>query len=306
MGYSRIFYYSPTDVSFKVYNFESQSVEREIKCHFKIEKDFEFFMFLEYNEAKKKIYFVHMKDFSQCVIEECSESNPQEINIIAEFELRNPNCIYYDKQILYFGTQAEESSPLRMHFLKDGVYFSLDFSYTENIQILDAGFYISDVMYILYNHNEKPESGVFLISKKLDPKVSASVVDFKEETVQKIVLCGEDSPDILDGRIIVDKLLSSVTVTGMDCIRRYHLGQKNGKYSAKFLTSKTIEQSIDYVPLNRDSLTSWEYEEDKKEATIRFYRATDTRCLYHWLFQQNGLANEFNIADLNDLCELLI
>jgi hypothetical protein len=263
-------------------------------------------MFLEYNEEKKKIYFVRMKEFGKCIIEECSEKSPQDITLIAEFELNNPNCIYYDRQILYFGTETQETSPMRMHFLKNGQYFNLDFSYSENIQILDAGFYITDVIYILYNHNEKPESGIFLISKKLDPNITSSVLDQKEEICQKIVLCGEDSPEILDGRIIVDKLLSSVTVTGMDCIRRYHVGQSNGKYSSKFLTSKPIEASIDYVPLNRESLTSWNYEEEKKETTVGFYRATDTRCLYHWLFQESKLNEEFNIADLNDLCELLI
>jgi hypothetical protein len=301
-----LFYYSPTANAFRIFNFETQKVEKEIKNHFKIEKEFEFFMFLEYKEDTKMIYLVHMKEFQKCVIEECSETDPSQVKTIAEFELSNPNCIYYDKRILYFGTQAMETSPMRMHFLKDGVYFNLDFSYHENIQILDAGFYHTDVIYILYNHNDKPESGIYLISKKLEPSQATILVDSKEEIVQKVILCGEDSPDILDGRIIVDKLLSSVTVTGMDCIRRYHLSQNGGKYASTFLHSKEIEQSIDYVPLNRESLASWEFDEEKNEVSIGFYRATDTRCLYHWIFQESGLTKEFNITDLNELCELLI
>ena len=247
-----------------------------------------------------------MKEFQKCLIQEASENDPMEVKTIAELELANPNCIYYDKRILYFGSQAQETSPLVMHFLRDGIYFCLEFCYSENIQILEGGFYQNDVIYILYNHNEKAETGIFLITKALDPSVPKTSVDSREEIVQKIVLCGEDNPDILDGRIIVDKLLSSVTVTSMDCIRRFHLGQKDGTYNSKILTSKPIENSIDYVPLNRESLASWEYNDDTKEATIGFYRATDTRCLYHWLFMESGLSKEFNIADLNELSELLI
>ena len=277
-----------------------------MKNHFKIEKDYEFFMFLEYKEEKKTFYLVHMKEFSKCLIQECNEKNPSEVRTIAEFDLSNPNCIYYDKRILYFGTQTNETSPMRMHFLKDGVYFNMDFAYNENIQILDAGFYQTDVIYIVYNHNEIPESGIFLVSKTLDPSVESIVIDSKDEAVEKVIFCDESSPDILDGRIIVDKLLNSFTVSGMDCIRRYHLSKVQEKFTSKLLIQKEIQQSIDYVPLNRESLTSFDFEEESLNVTIVFYRATDTRCLYHWLFEKSGLSNELNITDLNDLCELLI
>lgn len=306
LSYSKIVYYSRTNNTFKFYNFETKSVEKEVKNHFKIEKDFEFFMFLEYKEETQRFYLVHMKEFSKCSIETCSEKNTADVLTIAEFELSNPNCIYYDRRILYFGTQTSEQSPIRMHFLKDGLYFSLDFSHNENIQILDAGFYQSDIIYILYNHNEIPESGTFFISKELDPKIENIVVDCKDECVQKVVFCDENSPDILDGRIIVDKLLNSITVTGMDSIRRYHISKVNEKFVAKLLSQKDIQQSIDYVPLNRESLTSFDFEEEQLQVTIMFYRATDTRCLYYWLFEKSGLSNELNITDLNDLCELLI
>lgn len=195
---------------------------------------------------------------------------------------------------------------MKMHFLEDGKYFSVDFHYNENITVLDAGFYHSNVMYVLYNHNEKPESGVYMISKTLNPSTPSSVIDCREDFVQKVILCPEDNPDILDGRIIVDKLLNSLTVTGMDCIRRYHIENVNGKYKANFLIQKTLENSIDHVPLNRESLVSWEFDEETNEAKIGFYRATDTKCLYHWIFEKSGLTNDFNITDLNELSELLI
>lgn len=247
-----------------------------------------------------------MKEFTKCAIESCSIDDSANVTTITEFELSNPNCIYYDKKMLYFGTQTQETSPFVMHFLKNGTYFRVDFAYAENIQFLDAGFYQTNVMYLLYNHNEKAEGGLFLITKNFDEKVPLLSIDAKDESVQKLILSKEEDPEILDGRIIVDKLLNSITITGMDSIRRYHVRLENEKYIPEFLTKKNVEDPIDYIPLNRESLTSWAFDEETTEARIGFYKATDTRCLYHWLFQQSKLGDHFNIGDLEDLCNLLV
>ena len=61
-------------------------------------------MFVKYEEEQKKIYFIHMTEFLKCSVQSCSETEPLKVHDIAAFELSNPNCIYYDKHTLFFGT----------------------------------------------------------------------------------------------------------------------------------------------------------------------------------------------------------
>ena len=74
--------------------------------------------------------------------------------------------------------------------------------------------------------------------------------------------------------------MQTLTITGLDDIRVYEIFDKEGKYDFRLSEEKPLKDNPDNSPLNRESLTCFDYEYKTNKASVGFYRSTDTRCLY--------------------------
>jgi len=86
----------------------------------------------------------------------------------------------------------------------------------------------------------------------------------------------------------------------------YQLVEKDGKYEARKTEDKQLKETPDNAPLNRESLTCFDYNFDSNIASIGFYRATDTRCLYMWILKQSKIAENYNPAILKEIIDVLV
>jgi hypothetical protein len=83
----------------------------------------------------------------------------------------------------------------------------ITFEFSESITPIEFGFIKDNLLFILYNCNDKPDSGIYLINIGAHDFARNITVSDKGENCQKLCLQGEEDPDIFDGRIIVDKVL---------------------------------------------------------------------------------------------------
>jgi hypothetical protein len=81
--------------------------------------------------------------------------------------------------------------------------------------------------------------------------------------------------------------MQTLTITGLDDIRVYEMYEKDGKLGARKSEERKLEDNPDNSPLNRESLTCFDYDYKSKVAKIGFYRSTDTRCLYLWILKNS-------------------
>jgi len=51
-----------------------------------------------------------------------------------------------------------------IHTLNKDSMNKITFEYTENITLIEFGFIKDDLLFVLYNANDKPDSGVYLIN----------------------------------------------------------------------------------------------------------------------------------------------
>ena len=72
------------------------------------------------------------------------------------------------------------------------------------------------------------------------------------------------------------------------------------------LETKCLEDTPDNSPLNRESLTCFDYDYETREAKIGFYRATDTRCLYMWICKNSGILQEFDPSVTRGIIDVLV
>lgn len=209
----KILYYSPTHNKLKIYNFQTGKVIGEWSASFTINPEFNFFNWICYYPEDKKCRVLHMTEFSKAAVDDIYESG--EVKRVGEVDLINGNCICEHEKTLLYATQANESSPLVIHTLTKDHMNKITFEFTDNITPIEFGFIREDLLFILYNANDKPDSGVYLVNIGAHDFTSDITINDKGDNCQKLCLQGEQDPDIFDGRIIVDKVLQTITVTGM-------------------------------------------------------------------------------------------
>jgi hypothetical protein len=209
----KILYYSPTENKLKVFNFQTGKVISTWSASFTINPEFNFFNWICYYPEDKKARILHMTEFSKAAVHDIYESG--EVKEVGTVDLINGNCICEHEKTLLYATQANESSPLVIHTLNKDHMNKITFEFTESITPIEFGFIREDLLFILYNANDKPDSGVYLINIGNHDFTSDITVNDQNDNCQKLTLQGEDDPDIFDGRIIVDKVLQTITVTGM-------------------------------------------------------------------------------------------
>ena len=216
----KILYYSPTHEKLKIYNFQTGSVIGEWSAKFTINPEFNFFNWMCYYPDEKKCRVLHMTEFSKAAVTDIFENG--QVKEVGTVDLINGNCICEHEKTLLYATQANESSPLVIHTLNKTHMSTITFNFTDNITPIEFGFIKDDVLFILYNSNDKPESGVYLVN--IGNHDFSSPISFADnsDNCQKLILQGEDDPDIFDGRIIVDKVLQTITVTGMVSLYFYY------------------------------------------------------------------------------------
>lgn len=214
----KILYYSPTKKTFRIYNFQTASIEANWgSATFEINPEFNFFMWIKNyrhdDPSKNKIRVLHMIELSKAAIDDIYESG--EIKRVDEFDLINANCICEHGDGLLFGTQANETGPMVIHTLNGENHQTISFTFEDNICPVEFGFIREGYLFVIYNHNEVPDSGIYIINiGDHDFTTSLNFTD-KDDSCQKIILQNETDPDIFDGRVIVDKVLQTLTLTGM-------------------------------------------------------------------------------------------
>ena len=214
----KILYYSPTKKSFRIFNFLTKEIEEDWgSASFEVNSDFNFFMWIknyyDHDPAKNKIRVLHMIELSKAAIDDVYQDGT--VTRVDEFDLINANCICEHGDGLIFGTQAQESGPMVIHTMTKDHHTTISFEFDENICPIEFGFIREGYLFIIYNNNEQPDSGIYIINiGKHDFSSDLSFTD-KDESVQKIILQNESDPDIFDGRVIIDKVLQTLTLTGM-------------------------------------------------------------------------------------------
>lgn len=201
----KILYYSSTHNKLKVYDFQSKKIIKEWSASFTINPEFNFFNWMCYYPDDKKCRILHMTEFSKAAIHDIYENGT--INEVGSVDLINGNCICEHEKTLLYATQANESSPLVINTLNKEHMNKITFEYSENITPIEFGFIKDDVIFVLYNSNDKPDSGVYLINIGNHKFSEDITISNNADNCQKLTLQGEDEPDIFDGRIIVDKVL---------------------------------------------------------------------------------------------------
>jgi len=104
---------------------------------------------------------------------------------------------------------------------------------------------------MLYNANEVADTGVYLINlDAYDISSSPKIVE-DEDTVQKVTLHGEDDPVLLDGQVLVDKMMQAIAVTTTENQLILHkINLENGKFKAKkrrLLSHERIPNQFQFI-----------------------------------------------------------
>lgn len=209
----KIIYYSPTHEKLRIYNFKTASVVAESSASFRIDPEFNFFNWIGYYPEEKKCRVLHQSEFSRASVTDIFEDG--RVEDIGSVELINGNCMCEHKGTLLYATQANESSPFVIHTLNSSHMSTITFNFSEGITPIEFGFFKDEIIFILYNSNHQPESGIYLIDIGTHDFSSPITVSDISANCQKLVLQGADDPDIFDGRIVVDDANDSILVTGM-------------------------------------------------------------------------------------------
>lgn len=159
---------------------------------------------------------------------------------------------------------------------------------------------------MLYNANEVADTGVYLINlDAYDISSSPKIVE-DEDTVQKVTLHGEDDPVLLDGQVLVDKMMQAIAVTTTENQLILHkINLENGKFKAKKEDCLAMKESPTNFSLSKDSLIYCEKDENN-EVHIAFYRSTDVRCLYMWLLLNSDAKDVYTPGDLMNIVDTLV
>ena len=64
----------------------------------------------------------------------------------------------------------------------------INFEFTENLTVVEYGFLRDETMFVLYNSNDKPESGFFALSLQTHSYTSDITLKADGDQCQKIVL----------------------------------------------------------------------------------------------------------------------
>ncbi len=216
----KILYYSPTRKSINVYNFLTAEVVHTWPATFEINPKFNFFNLICYYPEDSKCRVLHMIEFTKAAVHDIFENG--EVKEVTTIDIINANCVFEQNKTYYFASQAIESNnaegsenQFEIHTLNNKSYGKIIFQFTEDCSVLDLGFLKDNIMFILYNSNQKADSGIFLINISEYDYASEMTFYDKGDNCQKLTLQGENDPEIFDGRIIIDKILQTLTVTGM-------------------------------------------------------------------------------------------
>jgi hypothetical protein len=157
----KILYYSPTNNRLKVYNFQTASIISEWSASFTINPESNFFNWLCYYPEDKKCRILHMTEFSKAAVHDIYEDGT--VTEVGSVDLINGNCICEHEKTLLYATQANEKSPFIIHTLNKDHMNKITFEFSESITPVEFGFIKDNLLFILYNADDKPDSGIYLI-----------------------------------------------------------------------------------------------------------------------------------------------
>jgi len=162
-------------------------------------------------------------------------------------------------------------------------------------------------MFILYNANEEADSGVFLINLKSYNLKNGPTIKEQDDTCTKLCLHGEDDPALLDGQVLIDRIMQAIAVTTTENNLVLHkiILDADGKYSSQKEDTLPMKDSPTNFSLNKDSLVYCEKDEGE-DISIAFYRSTDLRCLYMWLLTNSQAKSVFNPGELMKIVDILV
>jgi hypothetical protein len=162
-------------------------------------------------------------------------------------------------------------------------------------------------MFVLYNANEVPDSGVFLINLAAYDTSKETKIGEKDDSVTKLTLHGESDPVLLDGQVLIDKIMGAIAVTTTEnklILHKINIDDE-GKYTAKKEHWIEMRDSPTNFSLNKDSLVFCDKDETQ-DVQVAFYRSTNLRCLYLWLLLNSDAKDTFNPGQYKDIVDVLV
>ena len=155
----RMLYYSSTHKKLREYNFQTKTAGNDWNATIEVNPEFNFFMWLKHFPKSKKATLLHMIEFGKARIDDIFEDGT--VKERATIDITNGNCMCEHRDMLFYGTQANEGSPITIHILGENNVGKINFEFPENLTIVEYGFF-KDKMFFLYNSNDQPDSGIFL------------------------------------------------------------------------------------------------------------------------------------------------
>jgi len=162
-------------------------------------------------------------------------------------------------------------------------------------------------MFVLYNANEVPDSGIFLINLAAYDTTKETKIGEKDDAVTKLTLHGESDPVLLDGQVLIDKIMGAIAVTTTENNLILHkiTTDSEGRYQTNKEHQIEMRDSPTNFSLNKDSLVFCE-KEDSSDVQVAFYRSTNLRCLYLWLLLNSEAKDIFNPGQYKDIVDVLV
>ena len=210
----KMIYYSYKSRTFKIYDFLNKKIcEEWSEVYFDIKIQTAFFVKLIYNSDLRRVRILHMIDPKTARI--CDIYADGKIEEVDVFEIFNPNFMSeFQKTLLFSGSNYDKNS-LVIHTLNNWHHNTITFNWDdlkENITIVEIAMLKQNILLLLYNHNEREEAGLFIINLINNKFKTSSKFTALDQNCQRVKLFQEENPEILDGRIIIDKFLNNFIV----------------------------------------------------------------------------------------------
>ena len=128
----------------------------------KQEKYSKFFNWIHYVPESQKCRIVYQSDSSITSIIDVMQEKGR-VKPVENFRIKNPNCICQEGETLIFGSQIMQSSPLKIFVVKGDQTGLIEFHFKSNLTLVEYGFFGEEEIFVLYNENYGPKSGIFLL-----------------------------------------------------------------------------------------------------------------------------------------------
>lgn len=311
-----IFYYSPTYKEFRWVNLQSEKVVSKYPYQ-SGPTQFIPFIKINYFAADKTVIFIHMSSSdSQIRVEEFNlQTKKSELLREVYLDEMVPNCMVQYQDMFLFTNQSfgESEHTFKIYVSTKKDCFEIKVNYEKGINPLEFGILklTSAKLFICYNNNNSKESGICFYSLagyEFDQDIE---LHHGGDNFQNVILPrNEDSlfRDSLDGGIVVDVNMMTVTLSSLKGLTLYSLLDNAGHISLDKKDSREIlpGEVPNCFPLSKTYLVSKKFEESTNKLELSVFNSASIKCLYFWLMKKCNILEEFKEGAAIGILERLV